>query len=168
MECNPELVTTFQVAFFLSLSRVIFDHHIPDFSAFISLPIPPFTSFSVNMCKKYIRYRWCQHNQEIWRPGPRTCRRAIRENARRPGHRLYRCSQSYSTYTQQMNIPCRLRQCRIDFKVASGFICCQCQWRNRVGHTRCHGPPERHQQVTDIYEVRVNTQCPHSVCHNSC
>ena len=107
-------------------------------------PCSYLSPLSGEMCREYVRHRWCQHNQEIWRPGPRTCRRARRENASRQSHRVYRCSQAYQTFTQQMNMPCKLRQCRISFKVANGFICCQCRWRDRAGQLQLHGPPERH------------------------
>ncbi|KAF2429749.1 hypothetical protein EJ08DRAFT_266978 [Tothia fuscella] len=120
------------------------------------------------MCRRLWRYRSCQHYQRLWRPGPRSCPRAIRENARSRGHREIKCSLAYQTFTQSVNMTCQRAQCRRDFKVSRGFICCQCKWRNQIGQTQCHGPPDRHEPVTDIWTVRSNTQYSHSVCHTNC
>ena len=66
------------------------------------------------MCYRILRVRWCGHVNSIWRPGPRTCARAIRENRNRG--RPQPCSQFTTTTSRAIDLPCNKRECRIASK----------------------------------------------------
>ncbi|OAQ58144.1 hypothetical protein VFPPC_17026 [Pochonia chlamydosporia 170] len=110
------------------------------------------------MCYRIERVRWCGCVNRIWRPGPRTCSRAIREN--RDRSRARPCSNFRHTTTRAIDIPCSRMECRLAFKMERGWTCCRCQQSGQ--HTaRCDGPPGRGSR--NVWDVPLSP-CSHQVC----
>jgi len=126
----PRSTFRFVTTLFASLSAVL----VYCFESYITQAFA-----SITMCYKIERVRWCGHKNPIWRPGPRTCPRAIRENRHRS--RRYPCSEFRHTTTRAINEPCRRMECRMEFKKVRGWICCQCEKRGQHGDI-CTGPDD--------------------------